>query len=357
MISVVVMGDRSMYSFLGEIVPQIPIPKSKLGDMDIIVTPSYFNDVSVGNQAIELKSARLPIATNVIFPAYNANIQDYADKAIGVFYFEEPRKQKTTMRDLENIRKAGFPSITIVLYAPPRKFLESDISTYDEAIENSKTKYKKEGYTVIEYTPGTSILPLIVQLPSDVSSNCYRERLLDKIAEKRRIIYGEDSEFRWDYDLTIEEYRCDLSEQDKELITRYDSQEFALASLNVVYFERARQLIFENKRSSLLEPLLCVYKNFINNADFTEFIFWDLNKDIEILEESIRKQFYKSTFVNHDVIFQGSIIEYGMYENKISLYSDFFSRIKTFFKNILYEIIVHHIENRLDKLEELAKGG
>ena len=353
-----VIGDWSKYSFLREIVPQIPIPKAQMGDTDIAVTHFNTNGSLVGNQAIELKSDRLPIATEVIFPADNANLENYANKATVAICFEEFEFVKSSTKEkLKYIRDAEFFSVAVVLYAPSRKFLESDISTYDEAIENAKEKYEEDGYIVIEYTPGKNILPLIAQLPSDISVNYHRNRLLKKIAEKRENLYDEDFGLRWDYDLTREDYRCSLSEQDRTLITRYDRQEFERASLDIVYFERARRIIFEKKRNSLIEPLLGVYKNFISNVDFNEFIFWDLNKDIEMLEETIEIQFYKSTFVNHNAIFQGTEIEYGMYENKIKLCSEFYNRIEKFFKETFYEMIAHHIEKRLNKLEKLAKGG
>ena len=357
MISVVIMGDQSKYSFLGEIVQQIPIPKTKMGDTDIIVTQFDTNGGTASNRAIELKSARLPIATKVVFPSNNANVQDYADKAAAVLYFEEFGFLKSSsLKELESICEAKFPSVTVVLYIPQRNFLESDISTYDEDIETARAKYKEDGYTVIEYTPGTSMLPLVVQLPSDISANCHRDRVLDKITKKKELLYDEDVGVKFDYEYTREVCECSLSEHDRLLITRYDKQEFERASLDVVYFERARKLIFEKKRSTLVEPLLGVYKNFINNPDFKEFIFWDMEKDVQILEKIIKTKFYESIFVNHNTIFQGTPIEYGMYEEKNKLCLEFYNRIETFFRDTFCEAIVQHIDSRLTKLEKLAKG-
>lgn len=351
MISVVVMGDRSKYSFLGEIVPQIPIPKLKLGDTDIIVTQSDTSEGLADNQAIGLKSARLPIATNVIFPADVVNIQNYAEKAVAVFYFEEFEFCKLkTMHDLENIRKAGFSSVAVVLYAPPRKFLDSDISTYDEAIENAKAKYKGDGYRVIEYKPEISMLPLIIQLPTDVYTNRHRDRVLNKISEKRELLYDEDVGFKLDYELMQAE--IGLSPQDNKIINRYDEKEFSLATVDAVYFERARKLIFDYKRGEFIEPLCSLYKHFVK-----PLAFWDLEKDINILEEKIRKAFYKSTYIEHNMVFQGTRSEYENCINDSRIDTEFLKRVNRFMGYTLYDVIVHHIESRLNKLEELAKGG
>ena len=350
MINVVVMGDRSRYSFLGEIVRQIPIPKSKLGDTDIIVTQLDTEDGVVDNKAIELKSTRLPIATKIIFPANNANIQNYADKAVAVFYFEEFgfRKLKTT-HDLDTIRHIGFPSVAVILYAPPRKFLDSDISTYNDDIENAKAKYKEDGYRVIEYKPGTSTLPLIIQLQTDLFTNCHRVRMLNKIAEKREELYDEYG-LKLDYELM--QVESGFSPQDNKIINRYDEKEFALATVDSIYFERARKLIFDYKRIELLEPLFNLYKSFVK-----PIAFWDLKQDVNILEEKMQKEFYKSTYIEHNIVFRGTRNEYENYINTSRIDTEFLKRVNEFIGYTLYVVIVHHIERRLNKLEELAKGG
>ena len=343
MVNVVVLGDKSRYSFLNELVSYLPTSSYELGNNKIVVN-------SIDNQVIGHSPAQLPIATNVIFPPDYDDLNEYLNKISSVLYFEEFEFQKyETMETLKMIRNIGLYPLTIVLYIPPRSFLESDISNYDDAISNAKSNYNKMGYSVIKYIPTISFSPLIIQVESDIDNNMHRNSFLRKIADIKSDIYDN---LQLNYELAMLDGRNQLSEIEKKRIIAYDEHEFSNTSLETIYFNRTKRIIFETNYDEFIEPLLLFYKKTVKDISFCK-----LEKDIKIFNKNIRTKFYNSTFIDHNIIFKGTRTEYELSRLRIQLYKDFFGRVQKFLQEILYMEVIAYIENRLSKLEKMLTGG
>lgn len=351
MVNILVYGDRSRYSFLSELVSELTIPSHRMDDENIIVAQVGTRKSSaIFPKAIELTSAQLPLATNVFFPSDSCDIGKCADKFSSILFFEEFEFLKaSSLQKLEDLEEIGQLALTIVLYIPPRRFLDTDISTYDDAIENAQKYYSNLGYSVLLYKPLDNLFHFLLK-PTGRYSNFYRKKMLNKIAEKRDLLH-DDIGLQLDYELAFEENRCSLNAQDNKFIIQYDEETFKRASLEKIYFERAKKLIFEQQRHRFINPLLNIYKEFMK-----DIAFGNLNIDAEVLEDIVEKSFSSSTLNKKNTFFHGTYLEYETNREKNHIITEFLARVNRFIQFDLCNEIIKYADIRLNRLERLVKG-
>ena len=343
---IIAIGDKSRYQFFRAIVMPGELNSNSfktehLGEYTVYVVPSdYYSGDNI------FHSDMLPLTTEIVFPSEiecNKYACDMDDKVI---LFEEfPFGKQSNSEDLDlYAKRIGAGLCEVVLVLNDRKFMDSDISTEEMAIEDIYGKYTERGFRVYKYARGD--LPDFLFGNGKLHTDQNITFLKTKIIEINEEIQNIGIDYELDYELNLHKFFENPALLDS--FFKYNRNNLR-ENAKMYFLCNVKTYFWSNRKNQYTDFYEKIYLRYIK-----DICVWDLQKDLDILYSCVVYRFEQYFQDIPYLSCKEDEVNYSMWIHQNMEYIlGFKERIKKFFETELCLIIKEQILEKSKKLEEL----
>lgn len=344
---IIILGDKSRYQFFRYLVDF-----SELNKKDSFFTEQLCqNDVFIVSD-ISLKkdncffSPMLPLNTMLFFPKEFEEFEDYTKDDKIIFFDEFPYNTSDYLEKLYDIKTNGsFNQLEVVLFQNYREGLTTDISTNSMALDDARDKLISSGVCFCEYKIGDCMDFLFWRFNNEkVNEKNVVQPLIDAVKTELATF---DSSYDYLCETTIGPIIKDPTVWKN--IIRFDN---SLVGKNLweKYGDRAYDGLINNN-NEIQQFYINIYKYAVMSM-----IVWDSDKDIQVLNSIVKKEFLSMFNDGTKLYYYGNRDKYEEFINNHKEVLLGQNLIVDFFYEYLKEIIKNRICILVNKMEELLNG-
>lgn len=335
---IIIVGDKSRYQFLKMMAFEEVLEKEIWNKTIRIISEK-------SKEKDTIYSAKLPLNTELIFPAeLNWKNYTYTNNDMILLFDEFPFRTKEKRDALQwCINNTNTMACKVILVSNERKFLESDISTEKEALEEACKEYQNANICVEKYTMGE--FPQILFYPNSFT-NYVKMRMLEKIKKLYHNLELMTSGYELDYLWELKDKVENIGVLD-DFFSYSSSWNIKKVDVKKNIYIKTEQYFFED--NEIFEFSKKIYMRCVD-----EICIWNINEDLDSLYNKIKLKFKNKMNERKSNFFQGNEYEYVQWkQNNIQYILETKKDVIKFFKEDLQELIKNQAYQRINRLEEL----
>lgn len=334
---IVVVGDKSRYQFLRQLIPDTGMHSEKLVDKTIKLV-----DKNVEKNDDSYFSSLIPLNTQVVFPsgveseAFEFNVNDLV-----LFFDEVPFQTEFEIGQLDKLTTdPNVAHLQVVLYDTKQGMLTTDVTTSQDAKDAAKIELLKRQIAYVDY-PESGIDVFLWNLTALLDP---AKKNLSKIKKKRELLqYTFSMDYEFDF-LEIEDKI--VSPIVLERLIKRTEQDVGRLVLETATNRAVVNCVRNEALQSMIENLYFKYLG--------ELCVWDQVADLEKIRKDIQRDFKAFIKIKSDFKFADDQaqheLEINKYRNQVVLFKD---QVTRFFTKELALILEKQFQKRLKRLETL----
>lgn len=178
---IVVIGDKSRYQFLRQLIPYTGMHSEKLVDKTVKLV-----DKNMEKSDDSYFSSLIPLNTQVVFPSeFEIETYEFTVNDLVLFFDEVPFQTEFEIGQLDKLTAdPNVAHLQVVLYDTRQGILTTDVTTSQDAKDAAKTELLKRQIAYIDY-PESGIDVFLWNLTTLLDP---AKKILSKINKKRELL-------------------------------------------------------------------------------------------------------------------------------------------------------------------------